>query len=90
MSGTDTRERALVDAVSLDNLKRDNAEIAKGVRLSGSAEEAAAFAYIASRCRSFAYRPNSSMIWSNRARERTSCAIACSVSARLVSVVGVT
>ena len=34
-------------------LKRDNAEIAKGVRLSGSAEEAEAFAYIADRCRSF-------------------------------------
>ena len=53
MSGTDTRERALVDAVSLENLTRDNAEIAKGVRLSGSADEAEAFAYIADRCRSF-------------------------------------
>jgi hypothetical protein len=53
MSGTDRRERALADAVSLDDLKRDNAEIAKGVRLSGSAEEAEAFAYIADRCRSF-------------------------------------
>ncbi len=53
MSGIDTRERALVDAVSLDHLTCDNAEIAKGVRLSGSADEAAAFAYIAERCRSF-------------------------------------
>jgi len=53
MSGVDTRERALHDAVSLEDLKRDNAAIARGVRLSGSAEEAEAFAYIASRCRSF-------------------------------------
>ncbi len=53
MSGADTRERALRDAVSLENLKRDNAEIAKGVRLSGSVPEAEAFAYIAGRCRSF-------------------------------------
>ena len=53
MSSIDTRERALVDAVSLDDLKRDNAEIAKDIRLSGSPAEAAAFAYIADRCRSF-------------------------------------
>src|SRR5262245_19393896 len=53
MSGVDTRERALADAVSLENLKRDNAEIAKGVRLSGSPAEAEAFAYIAEQCRSF-------------------------------------
>jgi hypothetical protein len=53
MSSTDTRERALADAVSLENLTRDNAVIAKGVRLSGSAEEAEAFAYIGERCRSF-------------------------------------
>src|SRR5947209_11304576 len=53
MSGIETRERALADAVSLENLKRDNAEIAKGVRLSGSPAEAEAFAYIADRCRSF-------------------------------------
>ena len=32
MSGTDSREGALRDAVSLGDLKRDNAEIAKGVR----------------------------------------------------------
>src|SRR5437762_14388016 len=53
MSGTDSREGALRDAVSLGDLKRDNAGIAKGVRLSGSPEEAEAFAYIADRCRSF-------------------------------------
>jgi hypothetical protein len=53
MSGIETRERALQGAVSLENLKRDNAEIAKGVRLSGSPAEAEAFAYIADRCRSF-------------------------------------
>ncbi|MHB8646209.1 MAG: M28 family peptidase [Thermomicrobiales bacterium] len=41
------------DAVSLENLKRDNAAIAKDIRLSGSAAEAEAFAYIADRCRSF-------------------------------------
>jgi len=43
MSSADTRESALQAAVSLENLKRDNAEIAKGVRLSGSPAEAAAF-----------------------------------------------
>src|SRR5947209_10998362 len=53
MSGIETRERALQGAVSLESLKRDNAEIAKGVRLSGSPAEAEAFAYIADRCRSF-------------------------------------
>ncbi|MDQ2784618.1 MAG: M28 family peptidase, partial [Chloroflexota bacterium] len=53
MSRTDTRERALADAVSLDTLARDNAEIARGVRLSGSAAEAVAFAYIADQCRSY-------------------------------------
>ncbi len=53
MSGVEARERALADAVSLENLKRDNAEIAKGVRLSGSPAEAEAFAYIAEHCRSF-------------------------------------
>ena len=46
-------ERALRDAVSLDNLTRHNAEIAKGVRLSGSADEAEAFAYIAEQCRAY-------------------------------------
>src|SRR4051812_18730599 len=53
MSGVGRGEQALPDAVSLANLKRDTAEIAKGVRLSGSPEEAEAFAYIADRCRSF-------------------------------------
>jgi hypothetical protein len=49
----DATEQALRDAVSLDNLTRHNAEIAKGVRLSGSADEAEAFAYIAAQCRSY-------------------------------------
>jgi peptidase M28-like protein len=53
MSSTDTRERALVAAVSLENLTRANAAIASGVRLSGSAAEADAFAYLADRCRAF-------------------------------------
>ncbi|MGI8687283.1 MAG: M28 family peptidase, partial [Thermomicrobiales bacterium] len=53
MSDADTREHSLRDAVSLVDLKRYNAVIARGVRLSGSAEEAEAFAYIANRCRSF-------------------------------------
>ncbi|MGI8858476.1 MAG: M28 family peptidase [Thermomicrobiales bacterium] len=48
-----TTEQALREAVSLDNLTRHNAEIAKGVRLSGSADEAEAFAYIAAQCRSY-------------------------------------
>ncbi|HEY8292068.1 MAG TPA: M28 family peptidase, partial [Thermomicrobiales bacterium] len=49
----DGQEQALVDAVSLDTLTRHNAEIAKGVRLSGSADEAEAFAYLAAACRSY-------------------------------------
>ena len=49
----DGQEQALVDAVSLDTLTRHNAEIAKGVRLSGSADEAEAFAYLAAQCRSY-------------------------------------
>ncbi len=49
----DTTEQALRDAVSLDHLARHNAEIAKGVRLSGSADEAEAFTYIAEQCRSY-------------------------------------
>jgi len=49
----DTTEQTLRDAVSLDNLTRYNAEIAKGVRLSGSADEAEAFAYLAAQCRSY-------------------------------------
>ncbi len=49
----DTTEQTLQDAVSLDNLKRHNAEIAKGVRLSGSADEAEAFAYLAAQCRAY-------------------------------------
>jgi len=49
----DAQEQALCNEVSLDNLTRYNAEIAKGVRLSGSADEAAAFAYLAAQCRSF-------------------------------------
>ncbi len=49
----DTTEQALRDAVSLDNLTRYNAVIAKGVRLSGSADEAEAFAYLAAQCRSY-------------------------------------
>jgi hypothetical protein len=49
----DATEQALRDAVSLDNLTRHNAAIAKGVRLSGSADEAEAFAYIAAQCRSY-------------------------------------
>jgi hypothetical protein len=53
MSGVGRGEQAWPDAVSLANLKRDTAEIAKGVRLSGSPAEAEAFAYIADRCRSF-------------------------------------
>lgn len=48
-----TSTQALRDAVSLDNLTRYNAEIAKGVRLSGSADEAEAFAYLAAQCRSY-------------------------------------
>ncbi len=46
-------EDALREAVSVDHLRRHNAEIAKGVRLSGSADEAEAFAYIAAQCRSY-------------------------------------
>ena len=49
----DTTEQTLRDGVSLDNLTRYNAEIAKGVRLSGSADEAEAFAYLAAQCRSY-------------------------------------
>src|SRR6476646_10683083 len=49
----DGQEQALVDAVSLDTLTRHNAEIAKGIRLSGSADEAEAFAYLAAQCRSY-------------------------------------
>jgi hypothetical protein len=48
-----TQEQRLIDAVSLDNLTRHNAEIAKGVRLSGSADEAEAFAYLAAQCRAY-------------------------------------
>lgn len=48
-----TTEQALRDAVSLDNLTRHNAAIAGGVRLSGSADEAEAFVYIAAQCRSY-------------------------------------
>ena len=48
-----TTEQKLRDAVSLDSLTGHNAEIAKGVRLSGSADEAEAFAYIAARCRAY-------------------------------------
>ena len=48
-----TTEQALRETVSLDNLTAYNAEIAKGVRLSGSADEAEAFAYLAAQCRSF-------------------------------------
>ena len=46
-------EGAVRAAVSRENLMRDNAEIARGVRLSGSADEAAAFASIADRCRAY-------------------------------------
>ncbi len=53
MSGIGYARACVADAVSLEDLKRDNAEIAKGVRLSGSPAEAEAFAYIADRCRSF-------------------------------------
>ncbi len=49
----DAREQTLRNEVSLDNLTRYNAEIAKGVRLSGSADEAEAFAYLAEQCRSY-------------------------------------
>jgi hypothetical protein len=49
----DATEQVLQDAVSLDNLTRHNAAIAKGVRLSGSADEAEAFAYIAAQCRAY-------------------------------------
>ena len=49
----DAQEQALRDQVSLDNLTRYNTEIAKGVRLSGSADEAEAFAYLAEQCRSY-------------------------------------
>lgn len=38
---------------TIDTLTRYNAAIARGVRLSGSADEAEAFASIAHRCRSF-------------------------------------
>jgi hypothetical protein len=51
--GTAPTENALREAVSLDTLMAHNAEIAKGVRLSGSADEAEAFAYIAAQCRSY-------------------------------------
>ena len=50
---TATTENALREAVSRDLLTKHNAEIAKGVRLSGSADEAEAFAYIAAQCRSY-------------------------------------
>ncbi len=46
-------EGALREAVSREHLTRHNAEIAKGVRLSGSADEAEAFAYIAAQCRAY-------------------------------------
>lgn len=49
----DAREQALRNEVSLDTLTRHNAAIAKGVRLSGSADEAEAFAYLAAECRSY-------------------------------------
>ena len=45
-----TDEQTLRDAVQQANLTRDNAEIAKGVRLSGSAAEAEAFDYLAQKC----------------------------------------
>ncbi len=45
-----TDEQTLRDAVREANLTRDNAEIARGVRLSGSADEAEAFAYLAGKC----------------------------------------
>ncbi len=48
-----TTEDALRETVSVDHLQRHTAEIAKGVRLSGSADEAEAFAYIAAQCRSY-------------------------------------
>jgi hypothetical protein len=51
-------EDALREAVSVDHLQRHNAEIAKGVRLSGSADEAEAFAYIAAQCRSYGMAVN--------------------------------
>ncbi|HET8629206.1 MAG TPA: M28 family peptidase, partial [Thermomicrobiales bacterium] len=46
-------EDELRQAVSLDRLQRHNAEIAKGVRLSGSPAEAAAFDYIGDECRAY-------------------------------------
>ncbi len=49
----DATEQMLQGTVSLDNLTRYNAEIAKGVRLSGSADEAEAFAFLAAQCRSY-------------------------------------
>lgn len=46
-------EQALRGAVSRDNLTRDNAEIARGVRLSGGADEAEAFDYLARKCEEY-------------------------------------
>ena len=46
-------EGHLRESVSLEHLQRHNAEIAKGVRLSGSSDEAEAYEYIAAQCRSY-------------------------------------
>jgi len=50
MQATTASEQALRDEVSLQNLTTTNAEIAKGIRLSGSEAEAEAFAFIAKTC----------------------------------------
>ncbi len=49
----DEREQTLINDVAIGNLTTHNAEIAKGVRLSGSAAEAEAFAYLAAQCRAY-------------------------------------
>jgi len=43
----------LREEVALDQLQAHNAAIAKGVRLTGSADEAEAFDYIAAQCEAF-------------------------------------
>ena len=50
---TQSTDKALREEVALDQLQAHNAAIAKGVRLTGSADEAEAFDYIAAQCEAF-------------------------------------
>jgi len=50
---TQSTDKALREEVALDQLQAHNAAIAKGVRLTGSADEAEAFDYIAAQCETF-------------------------------------